>query len=174
MQWVLSHPTHVLNLSLTGPRDRLLERLIDKAIDQGITVVGAVDPAHPEDSFPATHEGVIAVGSAGMPVAVTGEILGPGEHVLTTTLNGSWGFMSGSSFAAAQVSGVAALLYEGSHKLGPKDIALIMREHVHHSGEETGLVDACGALASVYPGLECRCCDTTRPSERHQARAPKL
>jgi hypothetical protein len=35
-------------------------------------------------------------------------------------------------------------------------------------------VDACGALASVYPGLECGCCDIAHPSARHQARAPKL
>ncbi len=175
IQWVLSHPTQVLNLSVAGPRDRLLERLIEKAIDQGITVVGAVDPAHPEVSFPATHPGVIAVGSAGTPIAVRGEVLAPGEHLLTTTLNGSWGFMSGSSFAAAQVSGVAALLYGSSRKLGPKDISRILREHVHHSGEETGLVDVCGALASVYPGLECRCCEITQQSERQQARrASKL
>jgi len=174
MQWVLNHPTQVLNLSLTGPRDRLLERLIEKAIEQGITVVSAVDPAHPEDSFPATHPGVIAVGSLGASVAVNGEVFAPGDHLLTTTLNGSWGFMSGSSFAAAQVSGVAALLYGGSRKLGPKDISLILREHVRHSGEETGLVDPCGALASVYPGLECRCCEITQPSVRPQARASKL
>lgn len=175
MQWLLKNPPHVLNLSLTGPRDRLLSRLIEKAIEQGITVVGAVDPDHPEDSFPATHPGVIAVGAAGTPIAVDGEVLGPGEHLITTTLNGSWGFMSGSSFAAAQISGVAALLYGSSRKLGPKDISVILREHVPHSGEETGFVDACGALASVYPALDCRCCRITQPSsERQQARAPKL
>jgi subtilisin family serine protease len=174
MQWVLNHPTAVLNLSLAGPRDRLLERLIEKAIDQGITVVGAVDPDHPEDSFPATHPGVIAVGSAGTAIAVAGEILGPGEHLLTTTRNGSWGFVSGSSYAAAQITGIAALMHEGSRKLGPKEVSFILREHVHQSGEEAGLVDACGALASVYAGLECGCCDIAHPSARHQARAPKL
>src|SRR5207342_1389762 len=52
LQYALSGPTRVLNLSLGGPQDRLLERLLDKAIDQGIVVVGAVDPAHPEGSFP--------------------------------------------------------------------------------------------------------------------------
>ena len=174
MQWLLRNPPQVLNLSLTGPRDKLLARLIEKAIEQGITVVGAVDPDHPEDSFPATHPGVIAVGAAGTPVAVDGEVLGPGEHLITTTLNGSWGFMSGSSFAAAQISGVAALLYGSSRKLGPKDISVILRAHVHQSGEEMGFLDTCGALASVYPGLDCRCCQITQPSERHQARAPRL
>ena len=82
--------------------------------------------------------------------------------------------MSGSSYAAAQISGIAALMHEGSRKLGPKEVSFILREHVHHGGEEAGLVDACGALASVYPGLECGCCDIAHPSARHQARAPKL
>ena len=167
---VLSQPTRVLNLSLTGPRDRLLERLIDKAIEQGITVVGAVDPTQPADSFPAAHPGVIAVGSAGTALAIEGEVLAPGEHVLATTLNGSWGFLSGSSFAAAQVSGIVALLLEKSPKLKPAQISSVLREHVHHAGSESSVVDACAALASVSPGLDCGCCDLTHPPARRQAR----
>jgi subtilisin family serine protease len=171
IQYVLVHPAGVLNLSLSGPRDRLLERLIDKAIEQGITVVGAVDPSQPADSFPATHPGVIAVGSAGSTLAINGEVLAPGEHVLTTTLNGSWGFLSGSSFAAAQVSGIAALLLEKSPKLRPADISRVLREHVYQAGSESSVVDACAALASVSAGLDCGCCDITHPPARRQARA---
>ena len=171
IQYVLVHPVRVLNLSLTGPRDRLLERLIDKAIEQGITVVGAVDLSQPADSFPASHPGVIAVGAAGTAIAVNGEVLAPGEHVLTTTLSGSWGFLSGSSFAAAQVSGIAALLLERSPKLRPAEISLVLREHVYQTGSERSVVDACAALASVSAGLDCACCDITHPSARRQARA---
>lgn len=171
IQYLLDHPVRVLNLSLAGPRDRLLERLVDKAIDQGITVVGAVDPSHPEASFPATHRGVIAVGSAGTTIAVSGEVLAPGEHVLTTTLDGGWGFLSGNSFAAAQVSGIAALLLERSPKLRPGDISLILRAHVHQTGPESSVVDACAALASVSASLDCQCCDITRSPARPQARA---
>jgi hypothetical protein len=54
-------------------------KLIEKAIDQGITVVGAVDPDHPEDSFfrdtSRRHRG----GLGGTAIAVGGEILGPGS-----------------------------------------------------------------------------------------------
>jgi subtilisin family serine protease len=170
IQYVLSHRARVLNLSLAGPRDRLLERLIDKAIDQGITVVGAVDVARPEDSFPATHPGVIAVGTAGTAIVVSGEVLAPGERVLTTTLNGSWGFLSGSSFAAAQVSGVVALLLESSPPLRPGDISRILREHVQHTGPESSVVDACAALVSVSASLDCHCCDVINSPARRQAR----
>jgi subtilisin family serine protease len=169
IQYVLSHRASVLNLSLAGPRDRLLERLIDKAIDEGITVVGAVDAFRPENSFPATHPGVVAVGSAGSAIVVTGEVLAPGEGVLTTTLNGSWGFLSGSSFAAAQVSGVVALLLEHAPKLRPGEIARILREHVQHTGPETSVVDACAALVSVSANLDCHCCDSINSPTRRQA-----
>lgn len=173
IQYVLSHPVRVLNLSLGGPPDRLLERLIDKAIGQGITVIGAVDVSQPQNSFPATHPGVIAVGSMGTPIALSGEILAPGERVLTTTPNGSWGFLSGSSFAAAEVSGIVALLLEKSPKLGPVAISLILREHVQQTGPQSSVVDACAALASVSASLDCQCCDiaNTPARHRHQARA---
>jgi subtilisin family serine protease len=175
LQYVLSRPTRVLNLSLGGPRDRLLERLIDKAIDQGIVVVGAVDPTDLEGSFPASHPGVIAVGSAGAAITVKGEVLAPGEHVLTTTPNDSWGFLSGSSFAAAHVSGIAALLLERSPKLKPAQVSLIFRQHVYETAEQGSVVDACAALASVSAGsLPCQTGDMNDPTAHRDAHAQSL
>jgi subtilisin family serine protease len=175
LQYALSRPTRVLNLSLGGPQDRLLERLIDKAIDQGIVVVGAVDPTHLEGSFPASHPGVIAVGSAGTAITVNGEVLAPGEHVLTTTPNGSWGFLSGSSFAAAHVSGIAALLLERSPKLKPRQVSLIFRQHVYETADQGSVVDACAALASVSSGsLPCQTSDTNHPTAHRDAHAQSL
>ena len=175
LQYALSRPPRVLNLSLGGPQDRLLERLIDKAIDQGIIVVGAVDPTQLGGSFPASHPGVIAVGSAGTAITVNGEVLAPGDHVLTTTPNSSWGFLSGSSFAAAHVSGIAALLLERSPKLKPGQVSVILREHVYQAAEQGSVVDACGALASVSAGrLPCQTGDTAAPTAHRDARAQSL
>jgi subtilisin family serine protease len=175
LQYALSRPTRVLNLSLGGPQDHLLERLIDKAIDQGIVVVGAVDPTQLEGSFPASHPGVIAVGSAGTAITVNGEVLAPGNHVLTTTPNGSWGFLSGSSFAAAHVSGIAALLLERSPKLKPGQVSVILRQHVYETAEQGSVVDACGALASVSAGsLPCQTGDMNAPTAHRDAHAQSL
>lgn len=175
LQSALQSPTRVLNLSLGGPQDRLLERLIDKAIDQGIVVVGAVDPTHPGSSFPASHPGVIAVGSSGTAITVTGEVLAPGEHVLTTTPNGSWGFLSGSSFAAAHVSGIVALLLERSPKLRPGQISVILREHVYRTESQGSTVDACAAVASVTAGSpRCQTGAMNDPPAHRDARAPSF
>ena len=175
LQSALRSPTRVLNLSLGGPQDRLLERLIDKAIAQGIVVVGAVDATDPENSFPASHPGVIAVGSGGSAMTVKGEVFAPGVQVLTTTPNGSWGFLSGSSFAAAHVSGIVALLLERSPKLQPGQVSAILREHVARTESQGSMVDACAAVASVSTGnLHCQTGETNDPSAHRDARAQSL
>ena len=160
IQYALIHHARVLNLSLTGPRDRLLERLIDKAIEQGVTVIGAIDPAAPDDSFPATHPNVIAVASAGIASPDHGAILAPGDQVLTTLPNATWGFVSGSSFATAQVTGIAALLLERSLGLKPRDISALLHEHRGQTGPagDAPVLDACAALASISASRDCHCC----------------
>ena len=160
IQYALIHKANVLNLSLAGPRDRLLERLIDKAIEQGVTVIAAIDPVAPDDSFPATHPNVIAVASAGTPDPPGRAILAPGDQVLTTMPNASWGFVSGSSFATAQVTGIAALLLERSPGLKPGNLSALLHEHTRKTGPagDAPALDACAALASVSANRDCHCC----------------
>ncbi|MBI3530551.1 MAG: S8 family serine peptidase [Betaproteobacteria bacterium] len=170
IQYALIHKARVLNLSLAGPRDRLLERLIDKAIEQGVTVIGAIDPVAPDDSFPATHPNVIAVASVGTPDPHDRAILAPGDHVLTTVLNASWEFVSGSSFATAQVTGIAALLLERSPGLKPGDISALLHEHRRQTGPagDAPTLDACAALASVSASRDCHCCGATANRRAYQ------
>lgn len=51
----------VINLSLTGPHDPLLARLLIRGIEGGATVVAAVDPLRADLGFPASLDEVIAV-----------------------------------------------------------------------------------------------------------------
>jgi len=43
----------VINMSLGGPSDRLIERLVEAALERGIVVVAAADRALPQGGFPA-------------------------------------------------------------------------------------------------------------------------
>src|SRR5215210_6475586 len=121
----------VLNFSLAGPTDPLLGRLIGHALARGIVVVAA-DGGTPSRDFPASYQGVIGIlGSDDLrgSVAVAGggkapSTLGaPSVDILSTVPHGSYDFFSGSSLAAAQVSGIAALLLEKSPKLTPAQLA---------------------------------------------------
>ena len=57
----VTHDAQIINLSLSGPPDRLLASLLDIALARGITVVAAVDRAAADGGFPAAHRGVVAV-----------------------------------------------------------------------------------------------------------------
>ena len=157
LQYALNQQARVVNLSLAGPRDRLLERLIDKAVEQGVTVIGAVDPAA-ADSFPAAHPRVIAVGQEGAPASSPRTIQAPGERVLTTTPNQSWGFVSGASFATAHVTGITALLLEMSPRLKPQDVSALLNEHFDHAAGGTTALNVCAMLAQFSHKRDCTCC----------------
>ncbi|HZP88943.1 MAG TPA: hypothetical protein VFB54_19185 [Burkholderiales bacterium] len=75
-----AHEVRVLNLSLSGPRDRLLERLVDRAVADGIIVVAAADD---DGGFPAAHPGVIGVADR----KSSGTLSAPGTDLLTATPN---------------------------------------------------------------------------------------
>jgi subtilisin family serine protease len=110
----------VINLSLTGPADALLERLVQRAIQAGIVVVAAdvavaTGVAPP---FPLRVRGVIGIVDADAPARAGAmdprgqRLAAPGQAVLTTVPGGRYDYVSGTSMSVALASGVVALLLE--------------------------------------------------------------
>lgn len=144
----------IINLSLTGPADALVGRLLQKALAAGIVVVAAADSTAGEIAFPASAPGVIAVQAAGRQ---SGGIAAPGQNVLTTLPNGAYSFLSGSSFAAAHVSGIVALLLELNPRLDAAHIAalLLAAMPAPAAAEAGALLDMCALLANVGAPASC-------------------
>ncbi|HVU81687.1 MAG TPA: S8 family serine peptidase, partial [Rhodanobacteraceae bacterium] len=92
-----------------GPSDPLLSRLLQGVLQRHI-VIAALPPDGKLDGFPADVPGVIVVNSSGSALDPPGVLNAPGNDILTTQPDGGYDFTSGSSMAAAQVSGIAALL----------------------------------------------------------------
>ncbi|MGZ6020852.1 MAG: S8 family peptidase [Phenylobacterium sp.] len=115
LYFAIGHNAQVINLSLSGPTDPLLGRLIDVALARGMVVVGALDPNVADGGFPASHAGVVAV-SDDPATTAPGALVAPGREAPTTQPGGRFAFVSGSSYAAAHVSGLFALMRERSGK----------------------------------------------------------
>ncbi len=131
LYFAVEHKAEVINMSLSGPTDPLLGKLVDLAQARGITIVAAVDKTLPGGGFPASHLGVVAVIDEALPqseaplssVEPTGStglalhiFSAPGRDIPTTQPGGKWFFVTGSSYAAAHVSGLFALVRERTRK----------------------------------------------------------
>ena len=141
----------VINLSLSGPPDRLIARLLEVAVARGVGVVAAADRTRPQGGFPAAQPGVVGVvDSAGGPTPA-GLVAAPGSDLPTTLPGGRWGTVSGASYAAAQVSGLVALMVEarGTRTAAPRAVGgdLVV-------GAD-GRIDACASLLKA--GARCAC-----------------
>ena len=147
----------IINLSLNGPADPLLQRLIAKAVDDGIIVVASqADAPGPDNEFPASIPGVFAVRAAAAPPSsprpATRSLAAPGREILTTVPNNAYGFMTGSSFAAAHVSGLIALLLELNPDLTRERIGSILTAASVASNTEarcSHCIDACQAVSRL-------------------------
>jgi hypothetical protein len=164
LTFALERAPQVVNLSLAGPQDPLLERLLQLVIARGITVVAAC--RSPEcDSFPASVPEVIAVSNVEPPAGSAAAsqlppLVAPGLDVITTMPNGAFDFVSGSSISAAHVSGIVALLLQRQPALTPASLRRALSLSVHQTGTAAGLVNACEALASLVDGAGCPAYDT--------------
>lgn len=124
---------NILNLSLTGPYDSLLARLIEKAIQQGIIIIASqADKIDERSGFPAQQPGVIAVRSINNMIEQSlygNSILAlsaPGEDILTTLPNGTYDFVSGNSLATAHVSGFSALLVQLKRNIDNQELLWLL------------------------------------------------
>lgn len=140
---------NIINMSLAGPHDPLLERLIKKASDDDIIIVAAAGDGDSAAIFPANMQEVIAVQTVGQP-DTRAVIYAPGKDLLTTTPGDGFEFVTGSSFAAAQITGLLALMFQADPSIKPthaKDILL--------SASNDGQLDACSILNTVQPYTQC-------------------
>ncbi|AJC44742.1 S8 family serine peptidase [Xanthomonas sacchari] len=140
--------TRIINLSLGGPADPLLRKLLEQLLRDGRIVVAAMPPNGRLDGFPDGIPGVIVVRSSAAAPAPAGVLSAPGEDILTTQPNGGYDFTSGSSMATAHVSGVVALLLALAPQLDARSVhELLLRT----SRTRDGLlqVDAAAAVQAL-------------------------
>lgn len=144
----------LVNLSIAGPADPLLSALIEAGLKRGAIFVGAA--SGDADTFPVNVPGVIGVGSnehqVGHPT-----LTAPSVHVLTLRPRAQYDFVSGTSVAAAEVTGVIALLLAADPHLTPSSVEELLRRTAGSGSQAnpaealsaTGAVDANAALTGI-------------------------
>lgn len=165
LNFAIMNDARIINMSLGGPPDPLLRLLLDAAARRGMAVVAAADPQAADGAFPASHAGVIAVGIQRPASARAGLLLAPGSDIPTTLPDQRWGFVSGSSYAAAQVSGLFALLAQLLPEASAAQLrARVVEYPVHtHDGPgdtaalEAGSIDACATIGRISQSCACLC-----------------
>jgi len=179
INFALMSDARVINMSIGGPRDRLLEALLDAALARGVTLVGAADPAQPDGGFPASHSGVIAVASDTQRAPPPGSLRAPGTDVPTSLPGARFGLVSGSSYASAHVAGLAALVLELRPATTPAMLradldggARVLPAALTSGAGQAGSIDACAAVARAAGACFCLCPSTTTTASLPSPRPP--
>lgn len=162
IDWALSQQARVINMSFAGPKDPMVARALAAAVKSGAIPVAAAGNAGPgaPPAFPGSDPNVIAVTATDATDAIYEyanrgpyvAVAAPGVDVLAPAPGGQVQIMSGTSMAAAEVSGVVALmLAEGV----PANVATVRKRlldtarDLGPSGRDpvfgAGLVDASAA-----------------------------
>jgi subtilisin family serine protease len=144
LQYAIDHNAQVINLSLSGPPGTLLSNLISIALKRNASVVAAFDPAQPKGGFPASQAGVIAVADEALHNLPGNVYAAPGRDIPTTQPGGRWYLVNGTSYSAAHVSGLIALVRER------RSSATLVRT-------ASGHIDACASLLGVPRRCDCPC-----------------
>lgn len=174
VRYAIAHGARVVNLSLVGPAPGpALQQAIAEAQAAGVLVVAAAGNDHADDdatpvypaSFPA--ENLIAVTSLGRSGALapsaswgraTIDLAAPGEAILSTAKGRREEIRSGTSMAAAQVSGALVLLASARPDLGWRELRVALLAGARRSTlpVASGRLDVAGALRQVVPAARWR------------------
>lgn len=134
----------VINLSLTGPANQVLERTVEAAIARGTILVAAAGNEGPNAKpvYPAAYKDVIAVTAVDTSRnpyrrAVRGEhidIAAPGVGVWTAASVSGARQKSGTSFAAPFVTAAASILLAARPGLTPREVELELMKSAEDIG----------------------------------------
>lgn len=167
LAWLAQNRVPVVNISLVGPRNRLLEQAVAALNARGVVVVAAVGndgPAAPP-LYPAAYPDVVAVTAVNgrrqaLPEAGRGphvDLAAPGADMAAAGARGGYLAVRGTSFAAPLVAGLIARQGARAEMLAATDLGAPGADPVYGRGlvgfdlrTEPGRVGA-RALASRRP-----------------------
>jgi hypothetical protein len=166
LDYAVAHGAQIVNMSFAGPKDALIEHGIAAAAAKGIVMVAASGNAGPKSPplYPAANANVIAVSATdaqdrlfaasnrGGYIALSA----PGVDIFLPAPDEKYQMTSGTSFSAAYISGLAALMLERNPALKPDEVRAILMKTARDLGAPgrddlfgAGEADAFAAVSAV-------------------------
>lgn len=144
LDWLVQQKVSVINLSLGGPRNLLVEAAVQQVLKQGIEVVAAAGNGGESGSpvYPAAQPGVVAVTAVDAQLSIYkhathGSYItfsAPGVDIWTAAPGKDGVYVSGSSYAAPFVTAALAIV----HQAKPKASWPVLIEKMEHSARDLG------------------------------------
>ena len=133
LDWLAGQGATVINVSLVGPRNSVVERAVERAQARGVVLVAAVGNDGPAAAplYPAAYPGVVGVSAVSgrnriLPEAGRGtqvDVTGPGADMAAASPGGGYTAVRGTSFASPIVA--ALIARRGGGRAG---LAAVMRQ----------------------------------------------
>jgi hypothetical protein len=183
LDWAAAHGARVINMSFAGPGDPAIHRSLAAAHTKGIVLVAAAGNAGAKSPplYPAADPNVIAVTAtdAGDKLFAQSNrgphiaLAAPGDQILVALPAGGYEMSSGTSYAAAEVSGIVALMLQREPALTPDKARAILQATAKDLGAKgrdpefgAGLADAYGAVMAEKLPEKPPMASATLPAER--------
>lgn len=186
MNYAAEHGAQIINMSFAGPKDPLIERAIAATAARGILMVAAAGNAGAKSPplYPAANPNVIAVSGTDAQEKLFAAsnrgnhiaIAAPGTDIFLPAPDEKYQITSGTSFSAAYVSGVAALIMERNPALKPNDVRAILMKTARDLGTPgrddlfgAGNADAFAAVTAAAAAATVPLAATGKPAGENAA-----
>lgn len=163
VEYAATNGARVINMSFAGPSDPALSRHLAAAYGRGVVLIAAAGNfgAKSPPQYPAADKNVIAVSATdendklfaasnrGNHIAVAA----PGVDILMPAPDANYQVKSGTSFSAAHVAGIAALILERAPQLSPDGVRAIIVSSARDIGAPGKDSEFGAGLADAYQAI---------------------
>ncbi|HEY4142521.1 MAG TPA: S8 family serine peptidase [Pseudolabrys sp.] len=165
LNFAVANGARVINMSFAGPADPAIHRSLEAARKKGIVLVAAAgnEGAKSPPMYPGADPNVIAVSATDADDLILEQsnrgnyiaVAAPGSQIMVAIPDGGYEMSSGTSHAAAEVSGIVALMLEHKPGMTPdqaRATLLATAKDIGAPGRDplfgAGLVDAYAAITA--------------------------
>jgi hypothetical protein len=189
LNFAAANGARVINMSFAGPSDPAIHRSLEAARKKGIVLVAAAgnEGAKSAPLYPAADPNVIAVSATDADDQILEQsnrgnhiaVAAPGSQIMVAIPDGGYEMSSGTSHAAAEISGIIALMLERSPGMTPdqaRTVLLATAKDIGAPGRDpmfgAGLADAFAAISASEtpvaqaPAAQAPTAQATPPVER--------